>query len=195
MWVCKRDLSKECEGNYKDCTNCVLDNILADLMKLQTYKMFEGEDTVYVVRDDVLKALEQQLRDCKTCKHSDKGNCAYTEECHECMWGSKYKQQSSEDCISRQAIKEILSEEWTKYMPMELDINLSFVLEKISELPSVTPKLKIGKWINQYQIYGDIAIDMKVCSECRYEFSYDAETGISNANYCPNCGARMEVEK
>lgn len=32
------------------------------IMKLQTYKMYEGEDTVYVERDDVLKALEQQLK-------------------------------------------------------------------------------------------------------------------------------------
>lgn len=30
------------------------------IMKLQTYKMYEGEDTVYIERDDVLKALEQQ---------------------------------------------------------------------------------------------------------------------------------------
>lgn len=30
------------------------------IMKLQTYKMYEGEDTVYVERDDVLKLLEQQ---------------------------------------------------------------------------------------------------------------------------------------
>ena len=30
------------------------------IMKLQTYKMYEGEDTVYVERNDVLKALEQQ---------------------------------------------------------------------------------------------------------------------------------------
>lgn len=44
------------------------------------------------------------------------------------------------DCVSRQAVKDMLTEEWAKYMPMELDINLSFVLEKISELPSVTSK-------------------------------------------------------
>ena len=30
------------------------------IMKLQTYKMFEGEDTVYVERDDVIKVLEQE---------------------------------------------------------------------------------------------------------------------------------------
>ena len=39
----------------------------------------------------------QQPRDCKTCKHSDKGNCAGTEECHECMWDSKYEQQPCEE--------------------------------------------------------------------------------------------------
>lgn len=50
------------------------------------------------------------------------------------------EQESCDDCISRKAVKEMLTEEWTKYMPMESDVNLSFVLEKISELPSVTPK-------------------------------------------------------
>ena len=54
------------------------------------------------------------------------------------------EQQPCEDCISREAVKEMLTEEWTKYMPMESDVNLSFVLEKISELPSVTPK---ARWI------------------------------------------------
>jgi hypothetical protein len=49
------------------------------------------------------------------------------------------EQQPNDDCISRKAVKEMLTEEWTKYMPMELDMSLSFVLEKISELPSVTP--------------------------------------------------------
>lgn len=29
-------------------------------------------------------------RDCKTCGHSNSGKCAYTEECHECMWVNKY---------------------------------------------------------------------------------------------------------
>ena len=54
------------------------------------------------------------------------------------------EQQPCDDCISREAVKEMLTAEWTKYMPMELDMSLSFVLEKISELPSVTPK---ASWI------------------------------------------------
>ena len=31
MWLCKRDLSKECEWKYKDCTDCVLDKIRAKI--------------------------------------------------------------------------------------------------------------------------------------------------------------------
>ena len=103
------------------------------------------------------------------------------------------EQQPCEDCISRQE-----TIEWLKKVTVTDGITFKTgfkqILYDIEQMPSVTPKQKVGKWINQYQIYGDIAIDMKVCSECRYEFSYDVETGISNANYCPNCGAKMEVE-
>lgn len=50
------------------------------------------------------------------------------------------EQQPCEDCISREAVKDLLSTEWINYcMPMELDVNLSFVLSKIAEMPSVTP--------------------------------------------------------
>jgi hypothetical protein len=48
------------------------------------------------------------------------------------------------DCVSRQAVKDMLTAEWTKYMPMELDMNLSFILDKINALPSVIPKTE---WI------------------------------------------------
>ena len=51
---------------------------------------------------------------------------------------------------------------------------------------------RIGHWINRHNIYTNKTFDTKVCSECRYEYSYDAETGISNANFCSNCGAKME---
>lgn len=53
---------------------------------------------------------------------------------------------------------------------------------------------KTGHWINRH-IIANTSIDMIVCSECGEEFSYDAETGISEYNYCPNCGAKMESEE
>ena len=74
------------------------------------------------------------------------------------------EQQPCEDCISRQVVKDMLTAEWTKYMPMELDMNLSFILDKISELPSVTPK---SEWIpvserlpEEYCLFCDIDGDV-----------------------------------
>lgn len=37
MWLCKRDLSKECEGKYRDCTDCVLDKIRTEIAELSHY--------------------------------------------------------------------------------------------------------------------------------------------------------------
>jgi len=43
----------------KDEVNDVLDQIREEIMKLQTYKMFEGEDTVYVEHKDVLAIIDK----------------------------------------------------------------------------------------------------------------------------------------
>ena len=54
-----------------------------------------------------------------------------------------------------------------------------------------------GKWIMRHYIDKNRkGFNMWVCSECREEFSYDAETGvgITDANFCPNCGADMRAE-
>lgn len=53
-----------------------------------------GEDDAVILISDILKAeaiIEADItRDCKTCGHSNSGKCAGTEECHDCMWESKY---------------------------------------------------------------------------------------------------------
>ena len=83
------------------------------------------------------------------------GDVMCSEIANSCLMAIKaLEQKPYEDCVSRDAVKEMLSEEWTKYMPMELDINLSFVMGKINELPSVTPsynsiktELEQTRWI------------------------------------------------
>jgi len=50
---------------------------------------------------------------------------------------------------------------------------------------------KTGHWHDRY--YSDIT--KIVCSECQHEFSYDADTGESDYNYCPNCGTDMRRRK
>lgn len=37
----------------------VVDKIRAEIMKLQLYKMFEGENTFYIERDDVLAIIDK----------------------------------------------------------------------------------------------------------------------------------------
>ena len=86
--------------------------------------------------DMAIKALEQE-----PCEKCEVGNpCLYCEY----DFTEKKTKESCEDAVSREAVKNMLTAEWTKYMPMESDVSLSFVLEKISELPSVTPK---ARWI------------------------------------------------
>ena len=95
--------------------------------------------------------------------------------------------ESDGDLISRKAVIGAISNDRYDYWAL---------FKYVKRLPSVTPQKKMGRWINQHIIYDNATIDFKVCSECRYEFSYDAETGVSDANYCPNCGAKMvESEK
>lgn len=71
-----------------------------NIMKLQTYKMFEGEDTLYVERDDVLKLLEQEP---KTDSWSIK-DVADTFKKH----GLIREQETSGDLISREAVEDKL---------------------------------------------------------------------------------------
>jgi hypothetical protein len=147
--------------------------------------------------DMAIKALEQQpkMQDCEHCIHTygTLGCCdmVNNEWVYDCDFGKEqYKKehetQPCEDCISRQVVKDMLTAEWTKYMPMELDINLSFVLEKISELPSVTPTRPKGKWIQTKDDcdgvnFYDFSFE---CSKCGKEQSF-------KSSYCPICGAYM----
>lgn len=132
-----------------------------------------------------IKALKQELRDCKTCINSDKGKCAGTEECHECMWESKYEQEPCEGCISRLAaidkMQELENEDIKIYgcsIPEVFDGQRA--IEALKALPSIQPKSKTGHWIDHQEgrwIYAK-------CSECGTV--HDTRT-----NYCPNCGCRM----
>ena len=80
----------------------------------------------------------------------------------------------------------------TKEQRKIIDDTFNMAIKALEQEP------KTGRWINRH-IIANTSIDMIVCSECGEEFSYDAETGISEYNFCPNCGAKMvqesEVEK
>lgn len=63
--------------------------------------------------------------------------------------------------------------------------NSTPAIEALNNLPSVTSKEKIGHWIDQS---GGDPTDFSIsCNLCN-------EWASQSTNFCPNCGAKMEVE-
>jgi len=65
------------------------------------------------------------------------------------------------------------------------------VYKALKNVPSAQPEQKKGKWIEDRLIStGGGTYGVRRCSECE---AYYQDVGYG-WNYCPNCGARMEVE-
>ena len=59
MWLCKRDLSKECDGDYKNCADCVLDKIKAEIKALSNANPSYWHSGDMVEREDVLEIIDK----------------------------------------------------------------------------------------------------------------------------------------
>ena len=100
------------------------------------------------------------------------------------------QQESCGDAISRQAVLEGLrtcyDTETKEYSDGSQWINYEDAVAEMENLPSVTPQPKMGLWKihrdSTGRKYGE-------CSECMMRQS------VGSLNYCPNCGAKMEVEE
>lgn len=96
------------------------------------------------------------------------------------------KEEDAEDCISRQeAIRAIQDEYYDHAVGID-------IVDIIAHMPPVIPKAKAGRW-EWVQYDANPEIGNFHCSECRYipaSFNMSAQ----KLNFCPNCGARMEVE-
>lgn len=65
--------------------------------------------------------------------------------------------------------------------------------EIIGHLPPAEPKK--GKWITEYDSWGGLFKTVRAhkCSICGHYLDFDGvNAGRGDANYCPNCGAKME---
>lgn len=102
------------------------------------------------------------------------------------------KQESCEDCISRQAVLDALdkskySNEFCEEHNIDWSINLGMAHIVVNELKPVTPQPKIGHWIEHPHEAGENwEYSRYECSECHVWTDDDSD-------YCPNCGAKMEV--
>ena len=109
------------------------------------------------------------------------------------------------DLISRQAVLEVLKKNrfcfnisqegyWSGKVLWSENLIKDDAYKEIEQLPSITPKEKTGYWINAKVGKLFPSNDFK-CSECGNILDFDGvNCGRGDTNYCPNCGARMEVE-
>lgn len=108
--------------------------------------------------------------------------------------------QPSEDCISRQAVKELVVKEFVNPQDgMEEWRNavndvVEEILHNIETMPSVTPERPKGKWIlNDIQCVQAVGYLTYYCSECGREISSKYHGKLSLLKeypYC-HCGADM----
>lgn len=96
--------------------------------------------------------------------------------------------------VSRQAVKDIIC----SGASIDTDADKEYVCELIDKLPSVTPKEKTGKWIDDAnKIDAQFGRHTYICSECgKYAEYFVSGTEVwwdrIKPNFCPNCGAKME---
>jgi rubrerythrin len=98
------------------------------------------------------------------------------------------EQEPCEDVISRQAVLDSINANCV--YENEYNLTTKHIKDAIEQLPPITPKAKVGKWIADVDRWGDIVTTVNGyrCSECN---TFDTDKD----NYCPNCGAKMESEK
>lgn len=93
------------------------------------------------------------------------------------------------DAVSREAVIEWLADRTEIYDEMGNFVSADKVRKKcedmISELPSVTPQQRTGRWIKQNYGWN------WQCSECGFVTPPSAKEIFT---FCPNCGAKMEAE-
>ena len=122
------------------------------------------------------------------------------------------------DYISRQALKNALTDWQMEYAEKSKDTErfetLGQVIDFVEQMPTIEPKPsrdwngwengcgrtydvqpKKGKWITEYDSWGGLFKTVRAhkCSICNHYLDFDGvNAGRGDANYCPNCGAKME---
>ena len=147
--------------------------LIKDMKKLKScYAVIDGESEYcpFVNTDDDCVLL------------LEKGTCEGT-------WEEQYSKcplvevpEPCEDAVSREAVSKWLKQYGQDVLHGKYKFSLMYIWKNLMDLPSVTPKRKTGRWLDNYQ-YG------YKCSECGAYLEIDC--GDVEMNFCPNCNADM----
>ena len=108
------------------------------------------------------------------------------------------EQQPCEDCISREAVFEQIND-WQKDEFLSVTNPLYYLHKRINSLPSVTSQQKAtGSWVEK-QVVDNEEVEIEQwqsarCSKCDKYHTTPYAYFFYDYNYCPICGARMEVD-
>ena len=110
---------------------------------------------------------------------------------------SSEKPNTCGDAVSRQAVLEAIEDDSRNgnYSCFASNNDAECFKQIISELPSVSPQQRTGRWIlADEQNEEDVANDNYrfICSECQCSDIHSKGTKVP---YCWKCGTRMEVEE
>ena len=95
---------------------------------------------------------------------------------------------SMNDLISRDAAIDVMCELMRHWFGGDPKDEIREIKRELEKLPSAEPEPKKGRWIRLY--YNRPRQYTRICSECG-EICWFC--GIGDYNYCPWCGARMDV--
>lgn len=99
--------------------------------------------------------------------------------------------QPCEDCVSRKEVIDIINfeDKWlfdAKSHNADTKIAFSGLNSRVKDLPSVQSTRPTGRWIDIQYFKNDDTYYRPKCPFCSIEPK-------EYSNFCPNCGARMEV--
>ena len=152
--------------------------------------IFELVRTGRLVSNSNFKSVCKAVGSLPTIEVSDKADRPF--EYFEGFEDGKASVEVSEDCISREYMLET-AQAWKNMYPDSDTAReaLTMMINEIDTAPSVVPTTEqspmVGKWmpIVEATEMGEPYIAGIYCSEC-------GETLRCEANFCPNCGAKMK---
>lgn len=99
------------------------------------------------------------------------------------------------DYISRRAAIKAIDDLPNCYNGYSDTYDKAYIIGVLEELPRVdVPDRKVGEWITEHDSWGGLFKTVRAhkCSICGNYLDFDGvNAGRGDANYCPNCGAKM----